>query len=190
MPCKRTCLLLFSLTATGTATAHAERRTTISTDPIGLVAGTYALSITHLIASRVALRADGALTADVGPTSGPQQLGLGAQVFLHTTAQGPYLEGGLVARHESVSQAGFGYLGGDPMPGAGGLGGGPIAGYGSNATHVVTFGPAVHVGWQHTFEQSGMMLAAAIGATRTWASAPAGVERVAGTSYLRAGFAW
>ncbi|MBA3454420.1 MAG: hypothetical protein H0T42_15115 [Deltaproteobacteria bacterium] len=185
MPCKRIILLGFTITATATASADTEPRTTISTDPIGIVSGTYALSITHKIAKRVALRADGSLAADVGQMSGPQQVGIGAQVFLHSAGRGAYLEGGLVARHEQTWAAGVGYLGSDQM--TSGLGG--SLGWYPGTTHVVTFGPAVHVGWQHAFD-SGMMIAAAIGATRTWASDPAGIQRVASTSYLRVGYAW
>jgi len=164
-----------------TATTLAAPRTTISTDPIGLLRGTTSLSLTRSVHRHIAIRGNGAIREMIGFPDAWYELGLGAQLFLDASGDGPFVEGGLVAR--SI----------------------PISFDATGVDHLRLFGPAAYVGWQRTFS-SGLMLAIAIGTTKTWSnSAPPGASIVGPAittigaigaigglpeSYLRVGYAF
>jgi hypothetical protein len=172
--------ILLALVLPTSAMAHAEPTTAIATDPVGLVHESYSLSIMRAVSHRFAVRADATITPDTATIAGPHQLGVSAPIYLDRPFHGPFVDPGILVRRQPNYY------------GIGGFGNGAVGCLGCMTSTTITFGPQISVGWQFTCG-SGLTLAAAVGAARTWASTSPGVARqypVIPTSYLHVGYAW
>jgi hypothetical protein len=175
-PGMRHFLSLLSLLVIVPASARADHGITVASDPIALVAGTYTLSAAHAVASRVAVRVDGEATRDLAGVAGQTwRAGVSVPIYFERAFHGPFLEPGVVTGRYLT---GIGLTEGtEAMP--------------HGSVYAITErvrGPRVFVGWQWMFG-SGLHLAAAIGASRSWPGARE-VPARSRESYLRVGFAF
>lgn len=154
----------------------APHRVAFATDPIGLLAGTYALSATYAVSRRVALRANAQYASELPGLADSRtwQASISAPIYFDRAFHGPFLEPGLV-----VADRVMGY---DIVPAAGDA---MDPSYVALRFHTV--GPHVFVGWQWTF-RSGLHATYAIGASRNLTAGSATWVPIA-ESYLRVGFA-
>jgi hypothetical protein len=158
------------------ASARADHDITVASDPVALVAGTYTLSAARAIGSRVAVRVDGEATPDL-PGFGGQtwRAGVSLPLYLERAFHGPFIEPGVVT---GSYLTGLGLTEGtEDMP--------------HGAVRAITerlSGPRVFVGWHWMFG-SGLHVAAAVGASRSWPGAREVPVR-SRESYLRVGIAF
>lgn len=148
-----------------------DRRTAISTDPVGLVTGTYTLSIAQVLGAHTAVRVN-AESSDVHgvPDSQTWRASISAPIYLDRALHGPFIEPGVVVAHRltaiGLTQAGELYLTRDRM-----------------------VGPQIFVGWQWML-RSGLHIAGAIGASRNWSTSGSTISVPVRESYLRVGYAF
>lgn len=147
------------------------RRTAISTDPVGLVTGTYTLSVAWVLGERTAIRVN-AESSDVHgvPDSRTWSASISAPIYLDRALHGPFIEPGVVVAHRltalGLTQSGELY-----------------------ATHDRMVGPQIFVGWQWML-RSGLHIAGAIGASRNWSTSRSTTSVPVRESYLRVGYAF
>lgn len=129
----------------------AFRKTNISSNPIGWIAGFYGLSVTHAVSDHVALRGD---VNYINPIEDDNteifEAGVGVPLYLKRTYQGPFLEPGLIVRSSSRPDY--------------------YDGSGNHSTGAeVSGGPQMLFGWHMTWD-SGFNVAAAAGVGRNLAA--------------------
>jgi hypothetical protein len=167
------------------APATDEPRIAISTDPIGILSGTYALSGTYVAARRIGIRADITIVEDMpmAPGSGSWRASVNVPIYLDRALSGPFVEPGLALAHRFMGYGavGIGALG---QPDGSGLGG-----YAYLPQHAQSVEPQIFVGWSWIF-RSRLQIAGAIGASRHFATDGSGVSYAVPESYLRVGLAF
>jgi hypothetical protein len=204
MPIVHSHLAFVAITVIALGTAHADTidpystavfdepttpKLAVTTDPIGLITGTYALSGTYVVSNRVGIRADVAVTAEMAglPDSGSWRASINVPIYLDRALQGPYLEPGLALANRFMGYSeGIGVLGGGSTDGIGGVG--------QMSTvylpmHAQSFEPQIFVGWQWLY-RSRMSIAGAIGASRHFATDGSGASFANPEMYLRVGLAF
>lgn len=153
-------------------------RLAVSTDPIGLLSGSYALSATYVASHHVGVRADVSIFEDVPLlASTGWRASLNAPIYLDRALSGPYVEPG-VAVAERL--AGIGLLGGSAD--------GSMAPY-AVPIHTRTVEPQIFVGWQWLY-RSRLSIAGAIGVARQFVNDGSGTSYSIPQSYLRVGLAF
>jgi hypothetical protein len=129
------------------------RRTNIASNPIAWMFGWYQLSLSHGLTNNIAARFD-VSGWSLDHNSG-YQLGASAQIFFKRVHSGPYLEPGLIIRHEATNYD-YAYAGDC------------YSCYDYNNSTTWT-GTQVLFGWQWMFD-SGFNVAAAVGAAKPFAA--------------------
>jgi hypothetical protein len=166
----------------------ASPRIAISTDPIGILSGTYALSGTYVAARRIGVRADITIQDDMpmAPGSGSWRASINVPIYLDRALSGPFVEPGLALANRFMGYVpvGIGVLGGTGEGAMGGLGS-----YGYLAQHAQSFEPQIFVGWSWLY-RSRLSIAGAIGASRHFSTDGSGVSYAVPESYLRVGLAF
>lgn len=153
-------------------------RLAVSTDPIGLLSGSYALSATYVASHHVGVRADVTIFEDVPLiASTGWRASINAPIYLDRALSGPYVEPG-VAVAERL--AGIGLLGGSAD--------GSMAPY-AVPIHTRTVEPQIFVGWQWLY-RSRLSIAGAIGVARQFLNDGSGTSYSIPQSYLRVGLAF
>lgn len=160
-------------------------RVAISTDPIGLVAGRYALSGTYVAARRIGVRADITIDEDMpmAPGSGSWRASINVPLYLDQALSGPFVEPGLALANRFTGYDAVA-IGGLAPGGSVGL-----VGYGYYAQHSQSFEPQIFVGWSWLY-RSRLHIAGAIGASRHVATDGSGASYPVPESYLRVGLAF
>jgi hypothetical protein len=160
-------------------------RLAISTDPIGLISGTYALSGTYVALRHVGVRADITIQEDMpmAPGSGSWRASLNVPIYLDRPLSGPFVEPGvaLANRFMGYGAVGIGALGQPAPTGLGGLAYLP--------QHAQSIEPQIFVGWSWIY-RSRLLIAGAIGASRHVSTDGSGVSYAVPESYLRIGLAF
>jgi hypothetical protein len=177
------------------ATAHAEPvqsldehsapRIAVSTDPIGLVSGRYALSGTYVASRRIGVRADITIDEDMPalPGSGSWRASINVPIYLDRALSGPFVEPGLALAHRYMGYEAV-PLGGIAADGSVGL-----VGYGYYAQHAQSVEPQIFVGYSLLY-RSRVHIAGAIGASRHFSTDGSGASYPVPESYLRIGLAF
>ena len=169
-----------------TAAQVPSPRIAISTDPIGLLSGRYALSGTYIASRRIGVRADITIDEDMpmAPGSGSWRASINVPMYLDHALSGPFVEPGLALanRFTGYDAVGIGVLGGtDTSMGLGG--------YGYYAQHTQSLEPQIFVGWSWLY-RSRLHIAGAIGASRHVSIDGSGASYPVPESYLRVGLAF
>lgn len=165
--------------------ASVSPKIAISTDPIGLVAGTYALSGTYVPSRRVGVRADITIVEDMpmAPGSGSWRASINVPIYLDQALSGPFVEPG-IALANRFTGGGAVALGGLAPDGSVG-----VVGYGYYAQHTQSLEPQIFVGWSLLY-RSRLHIAGAIGASRRVSTDGSGASSPVPESYLRVGLAF
>jgi hypothetical protein len=160
-------------------------RLAISTDPIGLLSGRYALSGTYVAWRHVGVRADITIDEDMPmlPGSGSWRASVNVPIYLDRALSGPFVEPGLALanRFMGYDAVGLGGIGADGSVG--------LVGYGYYAQHAHSIEPQIFVGWSLLY-RSRLQIAGAIGASRHFSTDGSGVSYPVPESYLRIGLAF
>lgn len=162
-----------------------DPRLAVATDPIGLFAGTYALSATY-VARLVTLRGDVQITEDMPglPGSGNWRAAISVPLYLDRPLHGPFVEPGIALADRFMGYSeGVGVLGGTD-PGLGGLMTTTIW----TPQRARSIEPQIFVGWQWMF-RSRFHIAGAVGVARHFATDGSGTSYSIPQSYLRVGVA-
>ena len=152
------------------------RRTSISTNPVGWILGSYGVSVSYGLNNNIAIRGDVGYLDDYleeGTTGFSAEVGL--PIYLRRTYQGPFIEPGFaikVLKDEDVVY----YSGGSP------------SGSSTETSTETVAGPQVLAGWQWTWD-SGFNLAVAAGVGRNWSSDDE-FEKIFPNGYFRVGYAF
>ena len=161
-----------------------EPRLAVATDPIGLFAGTYALSATY-VARYVSVRGDVQVTEDLPslPGSGSWRAAISLPLFLDRPLHGPFVEPGIALANRFMGYSeGIGVLGGTDTSGVGGL----MTIW--QPQHAQSIEPQIFVGWQWMY-RSRFHIAGAVGVARHFATDGSGASYSIPQSYLRVGIA-
>jgi hypothetical protein len=148
------------------------KRWNVSTNPIGLIVGSYGLSLSYGVGQNLALRGDVNYFAPPKGGATGFELGVGAPIYLRKTYQGLFVEPGLIVRHLNIDAD---------------------AENGIVEETATTFGPQVLLGWQKTWD-SGFNVAIALGMGRNFSASDSKNDEVDrtffGNGYLRFGYAF
>jgi hypothetical protein len=142
---------------------YGYRRWNVSTNPLGMVLGSYGVSGSYALNANVAARADVSWYDPVGTNEGTGiELGLGAPIYFRKVYSGFFLEPGVLYRRLSQGDA-----------------------------HDTKVGPQVLLGY-HWMWDSGLNVALAFGAGRNFGadSSASTDEKLFATGYLRFGYAF
>jgi hypothetical protein len=139
------------------------KKTNISTNPIGWLAGYYGVSLSYAISNNVVLRADANIIHNAFGSQGDDgyEVGVSLPIYLRRAYQGPFVEPGLIARGSSN--------GDDVMSSA-------------------SVGPEMLIGYQWTFD-SGFNIAAAGGLAKL-SNDSDDEGGIAPAGYFRVGYAF
>jgi len=144
----------------------------VSTNPIGLIVGSYGVSLSYGVGQNLAIRGDVNYFAPPDSDLSGYELGIGAPVYLRKTYQGWFVEPGVIVRGFDVDVDGDGA---------------------TTEESVTTFGPQMLLGYHKTWD-SGLNIAVALGMGRNFSSSDADVDEVNqtyfGNGYLRVGYAF
>jgi hypothetical protein len=127
---------------------YRNRKTNLSTNPIGWIFGIYGVSASHAVHDHVAVRVD-ANYMNLEGTSG-YELGIGLPIYFRRVYSGPFLEPGLITRGSKPDDSYCSYGGASEC---------------STEMGETFTGPAAMFGWHWMFD-SGLNVAAALGAAR------------------------
>jgi hypothetical protein len=145
---------------------YSHPRWNVSSNPLGWIIGSYGASVSYAPLSQVAVRGDVSYYRNEGDRG--FELGLGAPIYFRKMYSGFFLEPGLTFKVLSNDDSGT-----------------------RERTTVV--GPQVMLGW-HWFWDSGLNVAAALGAGRNWNSSSSGTfddyNEIFPAYYLRFGYAF
>jgi hypothetical protein len=160
----------------------------ISTDPIGLLSGTYALSGTYVATRRLGVRADITIQDDMpmSPGSGSWRASLNVPIYLDRALSGPFVEPGLALANRFM---GYGVVGIGTLGSVDGSSMGGALGYAYLPQHAQSIEPQIFVGWSWIY-RSRLSIAGAIGASRHFSTDGSGVSYAVPESYLRVGLAF
>jgi hypothetical protein len=146
------------------------KRWNVSTNPIGLIVGSYGASLSYGVSQNIALRGDVNYFAPVDSDVKGFELGVGAPIYLRRTYQGAFVEPGLIVRQFDIEAN---------------------AETGTAAESATTFGPQVLLGWHWSWD-SGLNIAVALGMGRNFSSSDSTNEEVDqklfANGYLRIGY--
>jgi len=149
---------------------YKQRKTNISTNPIGWMVGFYGLSVSHVVHPNVAIRGDANYISIDG--SRGYEVGISAPIYFKRAYQGPFIEPGLIARGE---------LDDDDYENS-------YCDYDCDDSDSM-MGPEMLFGWHWTFD-SGLNVAAAIGVARDLDEDDAYDSGVQPAGYFRVGYAF
>jgi len=150
------------------------RRTNVSTNPIGWIAGFYGISASYGINNHLAIRADANYFSPVNSEMTGTELGIGLPLYLRRTYQGAFLEPGAIIRHTKYDYSSDGY---------------------QDTDEHTTIGPQVLFGWHWTWD-AGFNVAVAAGIGRNLVDDDSGDEYesddddVFFNGYFRVGYAF
>jgi hypothetical protein len=139
------------------------RKWNVSTNPIGLVIGSYGASLSYAFSEHVALRGDLNYYEPVESDASGFEVGVGAPIYFRKMYSGLFLEPGVISRKLTSSEDG-----------------------------ATTVGPQVLVGY-HWYWDSGFNVAAAAGVGRNWNTSDedeASEPELFPNAYLRFGYAF
>lgn len=140
-----------------------HRKWNVSTNPVGLVVGSYGASLSYAFSEHIALRGDLNYYDPVESDESGFEVGIGAPIYLRKMYSGLFLEPGVISRKLSSG--------------------------GESTTEV---GPQVLVGY-HWYWDSGFNVAVAAGVGRNWSAddeGEAAEPELFPNGYLRFGYAF
>ena len=149
------------------------KRTSISTNPIGWIIGSYGVSVSYGVTNNIAIRGDvGYLSNYLDENTTGFSVGVGAPIYLRRTYQGPFIEPGFAIMTVNRDND-FDYAGCDDC---------------SSSSSVTVAGPQMLAGWHWTWD-SGFNLSAAFGLGRNWSSDDS-YSKIFPNGYFRVGYAF
>jgi hypothetical protein len=140
---------------------YGYRRTNLSANPLGWIFGIYGASVSYGISQNIAIRGDVNYFAPPDSDSRGTEIGAGLPIYLRRTYQGPFVEPGFIARRFARH----------------------------DEVYLSEVGPQVLIGW-HWMWDSGLNVAAALGAGRNWSNDEEDEDTVFANGYLRFGYAF
>jgi hypothetical protein len=145
---------------------YSYKRHNVSTNPLGIILGSYGLSGSYALNERIALRGDINYYAPVGSSTRGVELGIGAPIYFRKMYSGLFLEPGVIFRAVGAEYA--------------------------DEKNVVV-GPHALVGY-HWYWDSGLNVSAAVGVGRNWNTSSDkqryGEDEIFPSGYLRFGYAF
>jgi hypothetical protein len=145
---------------------HSYKKVNVSTNPLGIIVGSYGLSASYAVNPRVAVRGDINYYKPIGGDESGFELGFGAPVYFRKMYSGLFLEPGVILRRLSA---------------------------GDMDETATVVGPQALVGW-HWYWDSGLNLAIAAGVGRNWNNSDSeefdDYDELFANGYVRFGYAF